>query len=93
MRPPHFLWDPVKAALNLHKHGVDFADAVAVLEDTLAITMADPDADGEERRLALGTDGCGRFLVVVFAERGPAIRIISARRATRGERRNYEAGR
>jgi uncharacterized DUF497 family protein len=84
-------WDPAKNRANLVKHGVDLADAVAVFEDDLALTRPDPEARGEPRFVTVGTDGYGRLLVVVFAERGAVIRIISARRATKREREFYEA--
>ena len=72
------------------KHGVDFADAVAVFEDDLALTRPDNESRGETRCVILGMDGVGRHLVVVFTERGVRIRIISARLATTQERRFYE---
>jgi len=83
-------WDRSKARRNLEKHGVDFADAALVLEDGLALTMPDPDCDFEERLLTLGMDPQGRLLVVANTWRGEHIRIISARRATRRERHEYE---
>jgi uncharacterized protein len=83
-------WDPSKAAANLAKHKVHFADAALSLEDPRALTMADPDAEGEERYIALGADPTGRVLVTVFVHSGPNIRIISARRASPGERKPYE---
>jgi hypothetical protein len=76
--------------LNLAKHGVDFADAVAVFEDDFALTRPDPEARGEPRFVTLGVDGFGRLLVVVFVERGDTIRIISVRPATNQERKIYE---
>jgi uncharacterized protein len=85
-------WDQAKNLSNLAKHGIDFADAVAVFEDDLALTRPDPDSRGERRFLALGVDGFGRHLVVVFTERGARIRIISARLATKQERKAYETG-
>ncbi len=83
-----FEWDPRKAAANLAKHGVRFADAVTALEDQQAITVPDESA-GEERWVTLGMDGTGRVLVVVYTWRGENIRIISARSATPGETKNY----
>ena len=84
-------WDRKKAAINLRKHGIDFADAVGVLEDDYALWQEDVDAYGEEiRYLALGMDYLGRLLVVVFTLRDDRIRIISARRATKYERETYE---
>jgi uncharacterized DUF497 family protein len=84
-------WDPAKARANLQKHGVDLADAVIALEDDLALTIADPDAEGEERFVSLGMDSRGRLLVTVFTVRGNRVRLISSRRATRAERRAYES--
>ena len=78
-------WDAAKNRANLAKHGV-------VFEDDLALTRPDPDARGERRFLTLGVDAFGRHLVVVFTERGARIRIISARPATKQERKDYEAG-
>ena len=86
-----FEWDPAKNRSNIAKHGVDFADAVAVLEDDLAMTRPDPEKRGESRFVTLGQDAFGGLLVVVFTERGSRIRIISARPATKQERKSYEA--
>ena len=84
-----FEWDERKARTNLRKHRVDFADAATVFEDRRAVTVADEDAD-EERCVTIGMDALGRELVVIYTVRGERIRIISARRATRRERANYE---
>jgi len=84
-----FEWDARKAASNFRKHGIRFADAVSVLEDDRAMTMADDSAD-EERFVTIGADAVDRILVAVYAFRGRRIRIISARRATRPERNQYE---
>ena len=84
-----FEWDSQKAASNLRKHGVRFAEAVTVLEDQAALSMVD-DNSQEERFVALGMDSLGRILVVIYATRGDRIRIISARKATRRERSQYE---
>jgi uncharacterized protein len=85
-----FEWDQAKNRANLAKHNVDFADAVAVFEDDLALTRPDLDSRGESRSVIVGIDAFGRHLVVVFAERGLRIRIISARLATKQERKSYE---
>jgi uncharacterized DUF497 family protein len=85
-----FEWDPAKAAKNLAKHGVHFADAVAVLEDELALTIRDLHFGNEERWITIGMDPVGRLLVVVYTWRGEQIRLISARPATPRERRQYE---
>ncbi len=85
-------WDPAKARQNLRKHGVDFADAVTVLEDEAALTIRDPFSEQEQRWITLGMDALGRLLVVVYTWRGDRIRLISARPATPRERRQYEEG-
>lgn len=83
-------WDEEKAASNLRKHGIDFADAALVLEDKLALIVRDLSAEHEERFVALGQDPQGRLLVVVYTWRGERARLISARKATGKERRQYE---
>ncbi len=83
-----FQWDPDKAKANRKKHGVDFADAVAVLEDPYALTRNDPH-QREERFVTLGLDALGRLVAVSWTYRQDDIRIISARRATRSEARSY----
>lgn len=85
-----FEWDRDKARRNLRKHGVDFADAVAVFEDEEALTMPDQiSAVDEQRFVALGRDARQRILVVVCSWRGENVRLVSARRAMGGERRQY----
>ncbi len=86
------VWNPHKAAANLRKHGVRFADAELVLFDPVAITLEDLTAEDEQRHVSLGSDALGRVLVVVYTYRDGEIRLISARRATRKERRQYEEG-
>ncbi len=83
--------DPAKAAANIRKHGVSFADAEGVLHDPMALTVEDIDAIGERRYVTIGLGSAGEILVVVHTERGGEHRLISARRATRKERRTYEA--
>ena len=86
-----FEWDDAKAAANQRKHAVSFEEAASVFFDPLAYTFDDPDHSvGESRFLTFGLSRVGRLLVVVHSERGRAIRIISARRATRNERGIYE---
>ena len=85
-----FKHDPKKAAANLKKHGVSFADAEGVLEDPLAVTVEDPDAKGERRFVTVGLGSAGELLVLVWTVRDDECRPISARRPTRKERRNYE---
>jgi uncharacterized DUF497 family protein len=82
--------DPVKAAANLKKHAVSFADAEGVLFDPLAMTVEDIGAVGERRFVTLGLGSAGELLVVVYTYRDNEPRLISARRATRKERRTYE---
>ncbi|MBE9104822.1 BrnT family toxin [Nostoc cf. edaphicum LEGE 07299] len=86
-----YQWDRDKAAANLHKHGVDFADAVTVFSDDLAITITDERFD-EERFITIGIDAFSRVLVVVYTWRNDEIRLISARKATRYEQKQYEDG-
>ena len=84
-------WDPNKADSNLEKHGVPFDEAATAFGDPLSLTIADPDhSDDEERFVLLGQSFAGRLVVVVHTFRGERIRIISARIATRNERRSYE---
>jgi len=86
-----FEWDPHKAAANLAKHAVSFEDAATVFGDPLGRIMADPRHSAEEERLVLlGLSRGKRLLAVMYVDRGGAIRIISARRATPRERRTYE---
>lgn len=85
-----FDWNESKRAANLASHRVDFADAVGALFDPCAIAREDPDAEGEARFITLGRGFNGALLLVVWTERDiDSIRIISARRASPGEARNY----
>lgn len=86
-----YQWDRNKALTNLNKHDVDFADAVSVFSDELAITIFDARFE-EERFITIGMDILNRILVVVYTMRDDEIRLISARKATRNERRQYEEG-
>jgi uncharacterized protein len=89
--PLEFAWDPQKAESNLKQHGISFDDATTVFRDTLSITIPDPDhSDLENRFIDIGMSHRGELLVVSYTERKDRIRIISARRATRAERKNYE---
>jgi uncharacterized protein len=81
-------WDPRKAAANLKKHGVDFADAATALHDEQAVTIRE-DAEGEERYVTVGMDALGNVLVVVYTRRGDRPRLISARKAESKEREQY----
>jgi uncharacterized DUF497 family protein len=89
-----FEWDSNKAAANERKHkGVSFHEAASVFGDPLAVSFPDPDSsEGEYRSLAFGVSRSDRLLVVSYTERQGTIRIISAREATRPERRIYEDG-
>jgi uncharacterized protein len=88
-----FEWDFSKASANLSKHGVAFEEAGSVFHDTLALTFPDPDHSVREgRQLTFGFSRDGRLLAVISAERRGGIRIISARKATRHERKIYEQG-
>ena len=87
----NFEWDPKKAEANLSKHGVSFREAVSAFGDPLSMNMADPDhSEAEERFIVLGMSDRYRLLVVSYTERPPRTRIISARLATRHERKQYE---
>jgi uncharacterized DUF497 family protein len=85
-----FEWDKAKAASNAKKHGVRFPEAIVALEDEAAITIEDPDSEGEERFVSIGVDDRGRVLVTVFVYRNDTIRIISSGRASKTERKLYE---
>jgi uncharacterized protein len=88
-----FAWDAEKATLNARKHGVSFEEASTALRDTLAVTGSDPDHSlGEQRFVTFGVSNDGRLVVVSHTEEGDVIRIISARLATRQERKIYEEG-
>jgi uncharacterized DUF497 family protein len=86
-----FEFDPEKARSNQRKHGVSFAHAEQALRDELALTIEDPDALGEQRFVTLGMDGLGRLLVIVHTQLGDRTRLISARKASRGESEKYHA--
>jgi hypothetical protein len=89
----HVTWDARKAAANLRKHRVSFEEATTALADPLAITGADPDHSvAETRWITFGVSNRGRLLVVAHTDEDDMIRIISARAATRPERRLYEEG-
>ncbi|MBS1961186.1 MAG: BrnT family toxin [Bdellovibrionales bacterium] len=86
-------WDARKAESNRKKHGIRFEEAATVLLDPLAITFVDPGDHGEPREISIGHSVHGNLLLVVHLEKGEGIlRIISARKATRRERADYEKG-
>ncbi|MEW5814754.1 MAG: BrnT family toxin [Spirochaetota bacterium] len=86
-----FEWDPKKARKNIEIHGVSFDEASTVFNDTLSLTIHDPlHSDDEDRFILMGNSYKNRLLVIVHTERGDKIRIISARKATTKERKQYE---
>ncbi|WP_017716090.1 BrnT family toxin [Kamptonema formosum] len=88
-----FQWNLDKAVSNQRKHGVSFEEAVTVFADPLAVTIDDPaHSRGEFRFITMGQSAIYRLLVVSHTEREGEVRLISARLATRQERRSYESG-
>ncbi len=88
-----FEWNRTKSTVNKRKHGVSFGEAASVFGDTLAVTYRDPvHSVGEERFLTFGISKGGRLLVVSHVERDGRVRIITAREATKHERKIYEEG-
>jgi len=88
-----FEWNDPKEARNLKNHGIDFSERIESFDDPLALVRADPEHSRDEHRLIIiGRSRKGRVLLTVFTERGAGIRIISSRRATRREVRDYEEG-
>ena len=88
-----FEWDDDKAESNERKHGVSFTEAMTVFGDPLSLTGFDPGhSDEEDRYITMGTSAAGRLLIVSHTNRGDKVRLISARVATRRERRDYEDG-
>ena len=85
-------WDPVKAASNFRKHGIRFSDIETAFYDDRALSMPDSLSVGEERFLLVGADALGRVVTISYAFRRESIRVISARRATKSERKAYEKG-
>jgi uncharacterized DUF497 family protein len=86
-----FEWDPAKYSQNRTKHGVSFEEASTAFEDDFFLCFADPDhSEGEVRYLLLGQSLQGRLLVIAYTERRGVVRLISAREATRRERKTYE---
>jgi len=84
-------WDPKKAKANLRTHGVSFDEAASVFLDPLAVTFPDPDHSGEEfREITIGRSASQRVVFLSHTRRGDRTRLISARKATRRERKQYE---
>ena len=91
MDAPTFEWDPAKAAANAKTHGVSFEEAVTVFQDPLAKVHPDPDhSESERREILIGHSMQARLLLVAFTDRQGKIRLISSRKVTRRERREYE---
>lgn len=87
------VWDPKKAEENYRKHGIRFADAATIFDDDFCLTIEDHDND-EQRWITVGADSTGRVLVVAWGSPdSDTIRVISARKASPGERRDYEDSR
>jgi uncharacterized protein len=85
-------WDPNKAEVNFKKHGIRFSDAEMVLYDSFAMSIEEQMVSNELRYVTVGTDAVGRILAVIYSYRSDRIRLISARKATRKERTQYEEG-
>jgi len=84
-------FDPAKAKSSLAKHRISFAHAEQALHDPSAVTIEDPDAQGERRFVAVGMNALGRVLIIVDTPRGNRTRLISARKASRSEMEQYHA--
>ena len=86
------IWDPDKAEINFKKHRVRFSDAELVLYDPFAMTLEEQVRESEQRFVTVGTDAVGRIVVVVYSYRADAIRLVSAKKATPSQRKQYEKG-
>ncbi|MBF0290280.1 MAG: BrnT family toxin [SAR324 cluster bacterium] len=87
-----FEWDPNKAKINMERHGISFDEASTAFQDPLSLTIDDPlHSEYEDRFILIGLSHRNRMLVVVHTERGDNIRIISARKMTKQERKYYES--
>lgn len=85
-----FEWDDDKAAINERKHGVSFTEAMTVFADPLALTGFDPDHSvAEDRYITMGLSAEGQLLTISHTDRDENVRIISARPASRAERKDY----
>jgi uncharacterized DUF497 family protein len=85
-------WDPNKAEINFNKHGIRFSDAEMVLYDSFAMTIEEQIVADEQRYVTVGSDAVSRIIAVVYCYRADTIRLISARKATPTERKQYEKG-
>jgi uncharacterized DUF497 family protein len=83
-------FDPAKDEANVSKHGVSMTEGDGVLLDTLALTVEDATAEGEQRWQTIGSNSLGELMIVVWTHRGQNIRVISVRRPDPQERRAYE---
>ena len=88
----YITWDLNKAEINFKKHKIRFSDAETVLYDPFAMTLEEQDISGEPRFVTVDSDANGRIIVVVYSYRTDSIRLISARKATPTERKQYEKG-
>ena len=84
------LWDPEKAEANFRKHRIRFSDGELVFYDPMALEIEEQFVDDEQRFVSVGSDSIGRVLVVVYVYIEDSVRLISARKATPGERKAYE---
>jgi len=91
MRDSEFEWDDEKEKSNLKKHGVSFDEGATIFNDPKLATISDPDhSEGEERFVSIGVSVVRRLLTVIHACRTERVRLISARKATKAEKKNYE---
>ena len=91
MKPPQFEWEPKKARSNEAKHAVSFEEAITVFADPLARIFEDPmHSEGERREIIIGHSNEHRLILVSFTGNDDNIRLLSARKATRIERKDYE---
>lgn len=88
----HITWDPNKAEINFKKHGIRFSDAEMALYDPFAMTLEEHVVANEQRFVTVGSDAVGRIISVVYSYRADTIRLISARKATPTERKQYGKG-
>jgi uncharacterized DUF497 family protein len=91
MKNSEFEWDDEKATNNLKKHGVSFEEGATIFNDPKVATISDPDhSEDEERFISIGISVIRRLLTVIHTYRKTRIRLISARKATKAEKNNYE---
>ena len=91
MENSEFQWDEEKAKSNLKKHGVSFEEGATIFNDPMIATISDPDhSEDEERFISIGMSMIRRLLTVIHTYRKERIRLVSARKATKAEKKNYE---